>query len=151
MSADSAEKSTEISPELRAFGEMAEAKQPRTLADLRALLEQAERQATEHVHSDEDLEVVRVYNRARKQFRHDNYLAQPSSFVELPRWLAVKWMAMFPEDIISGEDALKSVDASAVAAAELSKKNEALEADKAALSAELEAMRKQLAERSPAG
>lgn len=117
--------------------------QPTSIEELRRLLSEAEAAAAEQ-RDPKDLEIVRVYNRARKQFRHGEFLAQPSSFVEIPRWLAVKWMAMFPDDIITGEAALSSVDASAVAAAELAKKNAALEQEKAALATELEAARAEL-------
>lgn len=129
------------SPDLALFSKLADDAQPRTLAELRAVLEKAEAAAANEARDPKDLEIVRVYNRARKQFRHDDYLAQPSSFVEIPRWLAVKWMAMFPDDIITGEAALSNIDASAIKAAESEKKNAALEQEKAALATELEAAR----------
>lgn len=139
------------SPELKTFAALAEAKQPKNLAELRKVLEEAEAAAANPTFTGADLEEVRVYNRARKQFRHGDYLAAPSSFVTLPRWLAVKWMAMFQDDIISGDDALKTVDASAAEAAALKQKNDDLNAEKAALAKELAETKAALAKANGGG
>lgn len=103
-------------------------------------------------------DMVRVYNRTRKQFSHEvykddadgraaaKYLSAPASFVTIPRWLAEKWLGMFPEELLAGDDALKAIDPNQSELIALKEKGAQLESDKAQLDAEVAELKKQLAE-----
>lgn len=130
---------------LAAFGDLCEKKQPRNLEELRALLAGAQEAAATPDYSAEDLELIRVYNKTPKQYRHGDHLAAPHAFTSVPRWLAKKWVAMFPDEIVSGDDAQKTVDGSNAALQAANAKAEALETEKAALADELEQTKAALA------
>jgi hypothetical protein len=76
------------------------------------------------------------------------YISAPNSFVTIPRWLATKWLAMFPNDFLPGDNALAAIDPAQsqfLAAQEKAKK---LEEEKKNLQAELDALRNQIAGRA---
>lgn len=98
-------------------------------------------------------DLVRVYNRSRRIFTHEiyknnphglppcRYVAAANAHVTIPRWLAEMWMRMFPDDIISGDAAMRAVDATQADLIASEDKRKALEAEKAALEEELKALR----------
>lgn len=102
-----------------------------------------------------DVTPVRVYNRGRKRYDHTVYPNDPRGFeateyklqgashLTVPRWLADFWALRYPDDIVSGDEG-----APGEATAELNAlkvKASTLEAEKAALQAELDNMKKKLA------
>lgn len=111
--------------------------------------------AADQSQSPDDL--VRIYNRAPKPYTHEvyendaakrpaiKYVAAPNAFVTVPRWLAEKWVGMFPEDLLPGDSALKAIDPSKAAFLAVTDKNKELEAAKAGLEAELADLRAQIA------
>lgn len=116
-----------LSPEIELFGKLAESKQPKTLAELRAVLDQAEKEAANAQLDPTKNELVRIYNRATKIYSHGQYVAGAQSFCTVPRWLAEKWISMFKDDILPGTDALKAIDSSAAAVLEANAKRETAE------------------------
>jgi hypothetical protein len=94
-----------------------------------ASLAEARRKAGTAGLTAEDKELVRVYNRSRRRFDHEPYQAAPGSFCTVPRWLAKQWLRDYPGDFVAGDDALKSVDASAAALQEANLKIQKLEAE----------------------
>ncbi len=108
-------------------------------------------------------ELVRIYNRTRKIFTHEIYLndklgrtpakysAAPNAHCTVPRWLAEMWMKMFPDEVISGDMAMRAIDGTQAALIESEEKAKRLEQEKKALEDELAEMRAKLAgERKPA-
>lgn len=106
--------------------------------------------------SPEDL--VRVYNRSRRQFtdkvedgdeagrKPGRFISPPNAFCTIPRWLADKWIAGYPDDFLPGDSALKTLDSGAAELIAATEKIKALEDEKAALQLDLEETKKQLAE-----
>lgn len=117
--------------------------QPRSVAELRLLLAQAEADELNKI-DPKDLEGVRIYNRSRKQIRHGDHLSAPNSFITVPRWLATKWLDGLPDVFVSGDEALKAVDGSSARADAAEAKNAELEKEKAALALELAELRKKV-------
>lgn len=132
------------SAEIEIFSKLADDRQPRNLTELRAVLDAAEAAAARARLDPASNDLVRVYNRSRKQYTHDKFVSAPQAFITLPRYVAEKWLSMFPEDFVAGDEALRSVDASAAEAAEQRKLNEELTKEKAALASDLEAARAQI-------
>lgn len=101
------------------------------LSKLASLAEARKKAAAEGLTA-EDKALVRVYNRGRRRFDHLPYQSQPGAFVTVPRWLAKQWLRDYPGDFVAGDEALKTIDASAAALQDANAKIKQLEADLAA-------------------
>lgn len=112
-------------------------------------------------------DTVRVYNKSRRQFTHEIYpdnqdgthhkgnpdgrapakfTSLPNAFVTVPKDVAELWLKDFPDDFVANEDALRAVDSSAADLEASKVKAAQLEGEKTQLSAEIEELKKQLAE-----
>lgn len=109
-------------------------------------------------------DLVRVYNRSRKQFTHSvypkpgedrsaqvDYISAPNAFITIPRWLADLWVKNYPAEMLPGDSALKTLDAGAAELLEAKEKLAAFELEKAALADELAETKRQLAEARGSG
>lgn len=103
--------------------------------------------------------LVRVYNKSRKPYTHEIYLgdaagrspakhvAAPSAFTTIPRWLAEKWTKEYPEDLLPGDSALAAVDPDQANLQAEKEKSRALEQELAALKADMDELKAQLAQK----
>lgn len=89
---------------------------------------------------------VRIYNKSRKQFSHDKHLSLPNAFITVPSEVADIWLKQFPDDFVTGEVAAAEANPSGVALEAAKVKTAELESEKMQLSAEIEELKKQLAE-----
>ena len=96
-------------------------------------------------------ELVRIYNRSRKPYTHGQHVSAPNSFVTIPRWLADKWLAMFPDDFLPGDSALTAINPGQAEHIKVIEKNKALENEKKVLEEELARLRGQISGRPPLG
>lgn len=105
-------------------------------------------------------DMVRVYNRSRKQFTHSiypktlgdgsktlqvDYISAPNAFCTIPRWIADLWVKGYPNEMLPGDDALRTIDAGAAELADMKEQMAKLDAEKKDLEAQLAAAKAQLA------
>lgn len=112
--------------------------------------------ASKSVQSPSDM--VRVYNRSRRQFTHSvypkagedrsrqvDYVSAPNAFCTVPRWIADLWVKGYPDDMLPGDDAMRTIDAGAAELQDMKEQLAKLDAEKKDLEAQLAAAKAQLA------
>lgn len=53
-------------------------------------------------------EQVRIYNQGQGALVHDEHRSNPGQFVNVPKHIADLWMRLYPDRIVSAEDASKN-------------------------------------------
>jgi hypothetical protein len=86
-------------------------------------------------------DLIRIYNKSTKQYRHGDYLSPPHAFLTVPRWLAKLWLEGYSNDFDSGDVAMQAVNGAQQALIESEDKRKQLEVEKQALSDEIEELR----------
>lgn len=88
---------------------------------------------------------MKIYNKGRRIFQHDEFSINPATFKEIPDEIAEMWLKDYPAELVAADDHRKAIAGAAVALAAKDEELAAVKASDAEKEAKIKALEEQLA------